>query len=96
MRHLLSFALVLALVGCSGLRSQSEGDIEAIAHDEALDATAGKFSEIESRLEESESERERLQQRVNDLEQKVERLDNNDRVDTDNINRIMDYLNNRP
>lgn len=76
--HLCMIAAAATLTACDNARVMgSEGEIEAIAHDAALDATAPKFSE--------------LQQRVEELEAEVERLSNNDKIDTNSIEALSEH-----
>ncbi len=60
--------LALAVAGCnrSPLLSDDD-DIGAIAHDEALDATAPKFSELEERIDELERQVSALEHRDDTL-----------------------------
>ncbi len=56
------------MASCSGSPlADREGDIEAVASDAALDATAPKFSELEERIEKLESTVSALEQRDNRL-----------------------------
>lgn len=50
------FCLIpLALPSCGRVGPASDADIEAIAHDAAVDALGGRISDLESRVEEAES-----------------------------------------
>ena len=72
MRFLAVIVGLLMLSACDDMpQARTEGEIEDIASDAAVDATASKFTELESRIDELEAEKLEIEAKALELEADV-------------------------
>ena len=89
--------MLLLLAACGEMKPRSEGDIEAIAHDAAADATTPKFEEVSSRIDELEAENRKLRSDLEDLDRRERRMTDASISDNDgqgnNLKAVTEHYN---